>query len=84
MANGAARPADLRDPPKPVQLFTRDTSNEPTNSQVRSLPEQYPPVIFGEYYGDSSDPELRGRITAITDRVESFHKFADWLAFGNK
>ncbi|MBV1778497.1 Tn3 family transposase [Paeniglutamicibacter sp. ABSL32-1] len=31
-----------------------------------------------------SDPELREHITAITNRVESFHKFSDWLAFGNE
>lgn len=31
-----------------------------------------------------SDPELRDQITAITNRVESFHKFSDWLAFGSE
>jgi TnpA family transposase len=29
-----------------------------------------------------SDPGLRETITAITNRVEAFHGFADWLAFG--
>jgi TnpA family transposase len=29
-----------------------------------------------------SEPALRETITAITNRVESFHGFADWLAFG--
>lgn len=30
-----------------------------------------------------SEPELRTSITAITNRVESFHNFAQWLSFGN-
>jgi TnpA family transposase len=30
-----------------------------------------------------SEPELREGITAITNRVESFHGFAKWLSFGN-
>lgn len=30
-----------------------------------------------------SEPELRESITAITNRVESFHNFAQWLSFGN-
>ncbi len=30
-----------------------------------------------------SDPELPVEITAVTNRVESFHGFAAWLAFGN-
>jgi hypothetical protein len=29
-----------------------------------------------------SDPGLRETITAITNRVEAFHGFAGWLAFG--
>jgi Tn3 transposase DDE domain len=29
-----------------------------------------------------SDPGLRETIAAITNRVEAFHGFADWLAFG--
>lgn len=42
--------ADLREPPKPIQLFIsehlrspRTNSSKPTNSQLRSLPYQYPP-----------------------------------------
>src|SRR3954452_20660722 len=31
-----------------------------------------------------SDPELREQITAITNRNEAFHGFADWLMFGGK
>lgn len=31
-----------------------------------------------------SEPELREQITAITNRNESFHGFADWLMFGGK
>jgi Tn3 transposase DDE domain len=30
-----------------------------------------------------SEPELREGITAITNRVESFHGFSKWLSFGN-
>jgi TnpA family transposase len=30
-----------------------------------------------------SEPGLRDSITTITNRVESFHNFAGWLAFGN-
>lgn len=30
-----------------------------------------------------SEPKLRTSITAITNRVESFHNFAQWLSFGN-
>ncbi len=30
-----------------------------------------------------SEPELRESITAVTNRVESFHNFAQWLSFGN-
>jgi hypothetical protein len=29
-----------------------------------------------------SEPALRATITAITNRAESFHGFADWLGFG--
>jgi len=29
-----------------------------------------------------SDPALRETITAITNRVEAFHEFSSWLAFG--
>lgn len=31
-----------------------------------------------------SDPDLREQITAITNRNEAFHGFADWLMFGGK
>ena len=31
-----------------------------------------------------SDPQLREQITAITNRTEAFHGFADWLMFGGK
>ncbi|MEV6426199.1 Tn3 family transposase [Nocardia sp. NPDC051463] len=31
-----------------------------------------------------SEPELRQQITAITNRVETFHGFAAWLMFGGK
>lgn len=31
-----------------------------------------------------SEPELRDQITAITNRNEAFHGFADWLMFGGK
>ncbi|MFC5747539.1 Tn3 family transposase [Actinomadura rugatobispora] len=31
-----------------------------------------------------SEPELREQITAITNRTEAFHGFADWLMFGGK
>jgi TnpA family transposase len=31
-----------------------------------------------------SEPELPEQITAITNRNESFHGFADWLMFGGK
>ena len=30
-----------------------------------------------------ADPQLRARITAATNKVESYHGFAQWLAFGN-
>ena len=30
-----------------------------------------------------ADPQLRARITAATSKVESYHGFAQWLAFGN-
>ena len=28
-------------------------------------------------------PQLRARITAATNKVESYHGFAQWLSFGN-
>ncbi|MER6809918.1 Tn3 family transposase [Spirillospora sp. NPDC000708] len=31
-----------------------------------------------------SEPALREQITAITNRTEAFHGFADWLMFGGK
>lgn len=31
-----------------------------------------------------SEPELREQITAITNRAESFHGFAEWLMFGGR
>jgi hypothetical protein len=31
-----------------------------------------------------SEPELRDSIAAITNRVEAFHGFADWLSFGRE
>jgi TnpA family transposase len=31
-----------------------------------------------------SDPDLREQITAVTNRTEAFHGFADWLMFGGK
>jgi hypothetical protein len=31
-----------------------------------------------------SEPQLREQITAITNRNEAFHGFADWLMFGGK
>jgi TnpA family transposase len=30
-----------------------------------------------------ADPQLRARITAATNKVESYHGFAQWLSFGN-
>jgi TnpA family transposase len=30
-----------------------------------------------------ADPQLRARITAATNKVESYHGFSHWLAFGN-
>lgn len=30
-----------------------------------------------------ADPELRARITAATNKVESYNGFSRWLAFGN-
>jgi TnpA family transposase len=30
-----------------------------------------------------ADPRLRARITAATNKVESYHGFAQWLSFGN-
>jgi len=30
-----------------------------------------------------ADPQLRGRITAATNKVESYNGFSHWLAFGN-
>lgn len=30
-----------------------------------------------------ADPHLRARITAATNKVESYHGFAQWLSFGN-
>jgi hypothetical protein len=29
-----------------------------------------------------SEPALRETITVITNRVESFHRYANWLGFG--
>ena len=31
-----------------------------------------------------SEPQLREGITAVTNRVEAFHGFADWLMFGRE
>ena len=31
-----------------------------------------------------SEPELREQITAITNKVEAFHGFSDWLMFGGE
>jgi hypothetical protein len=30
-----------------------------------------------------ADPQLRARVTAATNKVESYHGFAQWLGFGN-
>ncbi|MEV0046908.1 Tn3 family transposase [Nocardia rhamnosiphila] len=30
-----------------------------------------------------ADPQLRARVTAATNKVESYHGFAQWLSFGN-
>jgi len=30
-----------------------------------------------------ADPQLRARVTAATNKAESYHGFAQWLGFGN-
>ena len=31
-----------------------------------------------------SDPPLRRRVTAATNKVESFNRFSQWIGFGNR
>jgi hypothetical protein len=60
-----------------------DLFGDPAATAGPRLPQKPPlPGVPGTLLRFLSDPGLRETITAITNRVEAFHGFADWLAFG--
>jgi hypothetical protein len=68
----------------PVTLLRRLGNHSRKNRLYRAFRELGRAVRTITLLRYLSDPDLREQITAITNRNEAFHGFADWLMFGGK
>ncbi|MFD3658708.1 Tn3 family transposase [Streptomyces sp. NPDC058620] len=64
-------------------LLRRLGSNSKRNQIYRAFREVDRAVATVQMLRFISDPSLRRRVTAATNKVESFNNFTDWLAFCN-
>ncbi|RSS42266.1 hypothetical protein EF902_21055 [Streptomyces sp. WAC05858] len=64
-------------------LLRRLGSNSKRNQIYRAFREVGRAVATVQLLRFISDPSLRRRVTAATNKVESFNNFTDWLAFCN-
>jgi TnpA family transposase len=63
----------------PLRRLRHDSHKNRLYRAFRELGRVVRTVVLLRYL---SEPALRATITAITNRAESFHGFADWLGFG--